>query len=62
MGKTSKIKCKKCNDEPAYYELFDAEYCAKCNIWLIPKCSDSKCEFCAKRPTHPLYKDTNGTS
>lgn len=46
--------CSACQLPRIYYEDYDAYFCPRCNIWLEHSCSDSTCEFCTKRPQHPL--------
>lgn len=38
----------------AYSAEYDAYYNHKTNEWTEPKCSDPGCEYCTKRPAHPL--------
>lgn len=43
-----------CRTTRIYYEVYDAYFCPKCNVWLESRCSDPKCEYCTKRPEKPL--------
>lgn len=45
-------KCAKHNLK--YNKKYEAVYCADCNEWIDPKCSDMKCKFCNNRPEKPL--------
>jgi len=61
--KTSRIKklkdkdvCIRCEMEICYSEMFDAQYCEKCNIWLEERCVDPLCCACSKRPIRPIAK------
>lgn len=47
-------KCKKCGSETIFYETYDAQFCAKCNIWLENTCGNPDCVLCGKRPDRPL--------
>jgi len=47
-------RCPSCDQVLFYHDTFDAYYCAFCNAWLEGACSDSACEYCRARPSHPL--------
>jgi hypothetical protein len=49
-----RLACQKCNATMIYHEEFDAHFCPECNEWQERACSDPECEFCSKRPPHPL--------
>ena len=57
--KTIKKKdvCIRCETEICYSEMFDAQYCSKCNIWLEERCVDPLCGACSKRPVRPTVKN-----
>ena len=46
-------KCPNCGGKKSYSDKYDSYYCKKCLIWLEEKCTNSKCEFCSKRPKKP---------
>lgn len=50
----SSYKCKTCVKPTFYQEGRDSYFCAICNTWNEPKCSDSECGFCVYREEQPL--------
>ena len=42
----------------AYSKEHDAYYNQATNEWTEPKCDDPNCEFCQRRPPHPLTLST----
>lgn len=53
-GWITELVCTQCSCKQFYYEIYDAEYCPICNIWLSSQCSDLNCEYCTNRPEKPL--------
>ncbi len=47
-------ECPQCNAPLIYYEDYDGTFCPECNVWLSSTCCDPECDFCTKRPSHPL--------
>ena len=47
--------CKKCSELRIYSYEYDAFFCAGCNEWLEPACSDAACAYCRNRPPTPLH-------
>ena len=47
-------KCGVCGNKTIHNDRYDAYYCAICNRWQEPACSDDTCEFCSNRPRRPL--------
>ena len=45
--------CLRCGSKIKLSDIFDAEFCDRCDEWLIDKCSDPNCEFCSQRPDKP---------
>jgi hypothetical protein len=41
--------CNVCGEELHYCSYHDSLYCAHCDEWKEPKCSDPDCEFCKDR-------------
>lgn len=37
----------------SYDGTYDSYFCATCNIWADPACSDSRCTYCRQRPVVP---------
>jgi len=46
--------CGRCGTRRIYHEDYDAYFCPDCNVWLEHTCRDRSCEYCGKRPDHPL--------
>lgn len=42
-----------CGNNLSHDEWHDCYFCEKCDKWKKEKCSDSKCEYCSKRPDKP---------
>jgi hypothetical protein len=42
----------------AYSKQYDAYYNQVTNEWTESKCDDPNCEFCRRRPPHPLTLST----
>jgi hypothetical protein len=47
------MKCKVCERALRYCSYHDSLYCAHCDEWKEPKCSDSDCELCKDREEKP---------
>lgn len=46
--------CVACGQPVIYTESLDAKFCATCNAWKEPPCSDPECTFCRQRLKPPL--------
>jgi hypothetical protein len=46
--------CPHCSESRIYFNDYDAFFCASCNKWLEPQCSDKTCNYCKHRPIKPL--------
>jgi len=46
--------CSQCGSVRVYHDAFDAFFCPSCNLWLEAICGDSSCEYCRRRPEHPM--------
>lgn len=46
--------CNRCGRPADFSDRYDAEYCARCDLWLEDGCADPKCwAQCGQRPSHP---------
>lgn len=57
----SSRRCERCGQIRFYHDHSDAYYCAICNRWLEPRCSDPDCDDCASRAEFPLLKSAGRT-
>jgi hypothetical protein len=53
-GWIDRVPCNVCGTRRVYHEQFDAYFCADCNEWKEPRCSDPACRYCPSRPERPL--------
>ncbi len=53
--------CSACGSARIYHDDFDAYFCPACNTWLEGACSDPACEYCVRRPAHPLARGQQPT-
>lgn len=51
--------CQKCGKPRSQSLRHDTYYCAHCNVWLEPKCSDKDCVYCKERPEEPDRPDSH---
>lgn len=42
-----------CGKKAEYNELYDADYCPYCNMWIDKKCPNIDCGYCKDRPKTP---------
>ena len=43
-----------CGTREVYYDLYDASFCPKCNLWLENACGDPHCDYCSIRQNTQL--------